>query len=88
MLNEFDMKTPVSKIKKNLFSMDNAEFHKWLIENLDKLIETEKTIIKNECVVFGTHILYDFENSNKNQKIPDSLYGKVEEFYLNKYVNQ
>jgi hypothetical protein len=88
MKNDCDMKTPISKIKKNLFSMDNAEFQKWLIENLDKLIETEKTIIKNECVMFGTHILNDFENPNKNQKIPDSLYGKVEDFYNTKFLKK
>lgn len=79
------MKTPVSQIKKNLYSMDQADFQKWLVENLDNLIKYESKIIQNECVMFGAQVFFNKLGESSN-KIPEKIYSQVEEFYSKKYI--
>lgn len=78
------MKTPVSQIKKNLYNMDQADFQKWLVESLDDLIKSESKIIQNECVMFGSEILYNNIGQYSN-KVPNTIYKQVEDFYTKKY---
>jgi sialic acid synthase SpsE len=47
-INSFDnqkMKTPLQQIKDNYYKMSESQFHYWMSQNIDKLVQEEKVTV-------------------------------------------
>ena len=46
------MKTPLQQIKDNYYKMSESQFHYWMSQNIDKLVQEEKvTVVEKDKVI-------------------------------------
>ena len=46
------MKTPLQQIKDNYYKMSEIQFHYWMSQNIDKLVQEEKvTVVEKDKVI-------------------------------------